>query len=331
MIILADASLPSLKELMPAHHTLRLYHDKNSLDAGLLEADALLCRSTLKVNQELLKHASIKKVATASSGSDHLDKVWLENAGIAFFDAKGSNAKAVGDYVLSVLACLYRKGLIKGNKTAIVGMGHVGSSLSPRLLARGFSCKEYDPPREMRDVAFKSSDFDEVLDADIILIHAELSNEAPYKSHHLFNAAVFDAIKPNAIIINAARGHIVDEAALLERQDKIIYCTDVYANEPDINQKIIDMALIATPHIAGHSIEAKFQATKMAIEQLVGLPKIAPSSKHLALDSDDWIDKCLSLYHPIIETNLMKTGKNPAESFLNLRRLHDFRHDFPFS
>ena len=106
MKILADATLSNLDIAFPSPFQFFLYHNSEELSLLLSQADILLCRSTLKVDRTLLRYHCLQVVATASSGYDHIDVAYLKTQNISLMDANGSNAIAVGDYVLSVLAHL---------------------------------------------------------------------------------------------------------------------------------------------------------------------------------------------------------------------------------
>lgn len=335
MNILADAALPGLSEAFPSPFKLTLYTHNEEIPEHLKDQDVLLCRSTLKVNQALLASSSIRYVATASSGSDHFDYDFLQLKNIVPIDAKGCNAVAVADYVVSSLAYLDKVALIGGSKAGIVGLGHVGTKVSARLVDAGFEPVSYDPLRANKEHSFVSCSKESLYDCDVLCIHAELHNNEPYPSRNLIDANFLKQLKPGCVIINASRGGIVDEQALLNHPD-IIYCTDVYLNEPQINKEIIARATLSTPHIAGHSLEAKFAAVAIVskkLHNLLGLPSPAyatPAAPELILDADynSWQELALKLYNPLAETLQLKQAANLEEAFLLLRKKHNYRHDF---
>jgi len=333
MKILADASIPGLKEAFPHPFILSLYQNQRELKELLPKQDMLLCRANLKVNHTLIDNHDLSYIATASSGSDNLDKTYLKNRNITFFDAKGCNATSVADYVLSCLALLDKMDLIKGVKVGIIGLGHVGSTLYPRLKAAGFQLFCYDPLKALRDNNFKSCEQEQLYHCDVLCIHAELHDTFPYPSHHLIDETFLQHLKPQCLILNASRGGVVNEEAILN--SKILYCTDVYLNEPHINQEIIKKATLCTPHIAGHSVEAKFASVALIskkIHKLLNLPLpkyLAPSKTHkVAASQCTWPELALSLYNPLYETQKLKQAKDINVAFLELRQEHKMRHDF---
>ncbi|BCA95926.1 erythronate-4-phosphate dehydrogenase [Legionella antarctica] len=336
MKILADASLPGLDSAFPEPFTLSRYSNADELSSLLCGQDVLFCRSTLKVNSELLKNNQLQYVATASSGTDHLDHLFLKSQKIQIIDAKGSNASSVADYVVSCVALLEKQNLIGGKQVGIIGMGKTGSKVYSRLKAANFQTWNYDPLKAIQEKQFESCELDNLHEADLLCIHAELHSHLPYPSVNLIDEVFLGQLKPGCVIINAARGGIVNEAALLNTRCPLVYCTDVYLHEPAINKHIVDMATICTPHIAGHSIEAKWTAVTMIskrLHQLLRLPvpefdlPVKPQNLHLPEDIS-WQERVLSIYNPAAETLQLKKAHDKKSIFLKLRNNHQNRHDF---
>ncbi|WP_454780618.1 NAD(P)-dependent oxidoreductase [Legionella sp. WA2022007384] len=337
MNILADASLPGLSQAFPKPFNLTEYHHPDEISQLLPGQDILLCRSTLKVNQSLLKNHCLQYVATASSGTDHLDHFWLRTQNIQVIDAKGSNAQAVADYVVACLSFLEQKHLIHGYKAGIIGLGKVGTKVAARLQAVNFETITYDPLKAVREpTAFQSCSLDELYDVDLLCIHAELHSNPPYPSANLINKNFLDQLKPGCIIINAARGGIVNEEELLHSSKPLIYCTDVFLNEPKIDKRVIDNSTLCTPHIAGHSLEAKYAAVAMVssiLHQIAGLalPHFAAPAlpQILCFEKDKlWYETILEIYNPLEETLALKQAADKKTAFVNVRKNHQTRHDF---
>jgi len=332
MNILADATLPGLDEAFPAPFNLSRYTNPAKIASLLPKQDVLFCRSTLKVDSTLLKNHHLHYVATASSGTDHLDSFWLASQNIQIIDAKGCNAQAVADYVVACLAYLSQQHLIYGTKAGIIGMGLVGARVNARLQAAGFQTVTYDPLK----AGFQSCELEQLYQTDILCIHAELHDSHPFPSTNLINHQFLAHLKPGCILINAARGGIVNEEDMLNTPNEISYCTDVYLNEPAIDKRIINKATLCTPHIAGHSLEAKYAAVSMVsktLHQIIGLPQpqfAKPERPQtLTLQQDkSWQELILTLYNPHAETVQLKQALDKESAFLNLRRNHQQRHDF---
>ncbi|MGC1183462.1 NAD(P)-dependent oxidoreductase [Legionella sp.] len=337
MNILADATLPGLEHAFPGPFRLTLYHHLDEVNQLISGQDILLCRATLKVTDELLKNHSLRYLATATSGKDHLDDKWLAAQNVQIIDAKSCNARAVADYVVSTLAYLDQYPLIQGNKAGIIGLGNVGTQVAARLQVAGFELLTYDPPKELRQPhVFQSCLLEELYEVDLLCIHAELHDTPPHASRNLLDQQFFANLKPNCVIINAARGGIVNEESLLTSRQTLTYCTDVYLNEPNIDKRIIDKATLCTPHIAGHSLEAKYIAVAMisnSLHQILGLPSpqfAIPEMQH-SFDLPhykSWQKNVLSIYNPIKETVLLKEAINKESAFLKVRKNHKNRHDF---
>ncbi len=148
-------------------------------------------------------------------------------------------------------------------------MGHVGSDVHKLLSELNISTILYDPPRQERDPAFKSSTIQEVLSADILTLHVPLSFEGPYATYHWLENEKLS--KKYKIVINASRGGVVDEKALMDAFDNGLtehIILDVWENEPKFNTLMAERAFLATPHIAGYSHQAKENATRMISESL---------------------------------------------------------------
>lgn len=338
MNILADQRLPDLDFLFPKPFVITRYEHQAEIPQLIPDQEILLCRSTLAVNAALLERSSIRAVGTASSGIDHVDQAYLERRGIPLFDAKGCNARAVADYVASTLAYLMTTHHIKPQKTGVIGMGHVGSAVSQRFQAAGIEVIGYDPLKAIHEPTFKSCTLDELWACDVLCIHANLHDSPPVPSINLVNQPFLSQLKPNTVIINAARGNIVDESALLSLPFPLIYCTDVYANEPSIDPRIVNYATLCTPHIAGHSIEAKSYAVELIRDQLMryffaDIPRPPPihpatTSIHLPNHHSTWQKTLLAIYNPAIETQQLQAAEDLQSSFFQLRQQHHFRHDF---
>ena len=335
MKILADASLPCLSEAFPKPFELSLYHHQDELSKLLKGQQILLCRANLKVNEALLNGQSLDCVATASSGTDHIDTHFLHTQSIELIDAKGSNAIAVADYVIASLAFLQRYKGFSGSKAAVIGVGEVGSQVAKRLAAANLEVFCYDPPRGESDPQFHSCPLENLRHCDLITIHANLHSKPPYPSKNLLDQQFLKQLKPGVVIINASRGGIVNEEALLKLSNYLVYCTDVYHNEPAISNKIVDFATLCTPHIAGHSIEGKSKAVAMLSQKLHARYKLSPPMILTTLglsteltEQQNWQETVLSLYNPITETKLLKRADNLESTFIALRKAHQNRHDF---
>nr|WP_217272435.1 4-phosphoerythronate dehydrogenase PdxB [Cronobacter sakazakii] len=250
--------------------------------AELNDADALMVRSVTQVNRDLLAGKNIRFVGTATAGTDHVDEDYLREAGIGFSAAPGCNAIAVVEYVFSALLMLAeRDGFALTDRTVgIVGVGNVGSRLQARLEALGVRTLLCDPPRADRGDSGDFRTLDELVrEADILTFHTPLFKDGPYKTLHLADEALIARLKPGAILINACRGPVVDNAALLARLEAgqpLSVVLDVWEPEPALNVELLKRVDIGTAHIAGYTLEGKARGTTQVFEaysQFLGTPQ----------------------------------------------------------
>ena len=282
MKILVDENMPYARELFSRLGEVKAVPGRPIPTEALTDADALMVRSVTKVNEALLGDKSIKFVGTATAGTDHVDQAWLEQAGIGFSAAPGCNAIAVVEYVFSALLMLAeRDGFALADRTVgIVGVGNVGGRLQKRLEALGIKTLLCDPPRADNGEEGDFRSLDElVAQADVLTFHTPLYKDGPYKSLHLADEALIASLKPGAILINACRGPVVDNAALLKclnAGQKLSVVLDVWEPEPDLNLALLDKVDLGTSHIAGYTLEGKARGTTQVFEaysQFIGQPQ----------------------------------------------------------
>ena len=272
MKILVDENMPYARELFSRLGEVKPVPGRPIPEDELADAQALMVRSVTKVNASLLSGTAVKFVGTATAGTDHVDQAWLGEAGIGFSAAPGCNAIAVVEYVFSALLMLAERDgfTLKDRTVGIVGVGNVGSRLQARLEAWGVRTLLCDPPRADRGDAGDFRPLEELVrEADILTFHTPLFKEGPYKTLHLVDDALIGALKPGAILINACRGRVVDNAALLTRLEAgqdLSVVLDVWEPEPDLNIELLKRVDIGTPHIAGYTLEGKARGTTQVFE-----------------------------------------------------------------
>ena len=288
MKILVDENMPYAHDLFSRLGEVTAVPGRPIPLAALNDADALMVRSVTKVNRALLEGKPVKFVGTATAGTDHVDDVYLQQSGIAFSAAPGCNAIAVVEYVFSALLALAeRDGFALTDRTVgIVGVGNVGSRLQARLNAWGVRTLLCDPPRASRGDAGDFQTLDTLVEeVDILTFHTPLYPEGPYKTLHLVNQQLLARLKPGTILINACRGGVVDNNALLNclRQgQKLSTILDVWEPEPDLNVELSNRVDIGTAHIAGYTLEGKARGTTQVFEafsEFIGQPQ------HIALET----------------------------------------------
>ncbi|MGP3592265.1 4-phosphoerythronate dehydrogenase PdxB [Vagococcus sp. WN89Y] len=272
MKILVDENMPYARDLFRRLGEVKAIPGRPLPQAELADADALMVRSVTKVNEALLQGTGIKFVGTATAGTDHVDEAFLNEAGIAFSAAPGCNAIAVVEYVFSALLMLAeRDGFALQDRTVgIVGVGNVGSRLQTRLEALGVRTLLCDPPRADRGDEGEFLSLDELVqEADVLTFHTPLFKEGQYKTLHLVDDALLSRLRAGTILINACRGPVVDNAALLrhlQAGQALDAVLDVWEPEPDLNVALLENVAIGTAHIAGYTLEGKARGTTQVFE-----------------------------------------------------------------
>ena len=318
--------------------------------ADVADADLLLVRSVTRVNRDLLEGSSVSFVGSATIGTDHVDLAYLKEQGIRFAHAPGCNANAVVQYVLSVLGNLQPDWLSR--KVGIVGCGNVGGRLYNCLQSLGVNCRVYDPFLTEADNPHLV-DFQSLLGADIICLHTPLTSDGPHPTKHLFDAEILASLSEDTLLINAGRGPVIDNTALCHLLEQGLgprVALDVWEPEPDINCRLLQRVLLATPHIAGYSREGKIRGTRMLAEDFnlwrqgdgLGqeLPETTIEQKSInQVSGEDLSELILAAYNvadddrrmrSAIESALAEEGGSVAEAFDRLRREYPQRHEFPY-
>lgn len=265
--IVADRNIPAAKETFGHWGSVHSVEGRSLQAADLAEADVLLVRSVTLVNERLLAGTPVRFVGTATAGLDHVDTAWLAARDIAFAAAPGANANSVVEYVLAAIAAVddVLEQLLAGGRVGIVGYGHVGRCLARRLQAVGIASVQYDPWLAPGTVPAPVT-LAEILGCSVVSLHTSLTHEPPWPSHHLLAAAQLSAIGARTLLINASRGPVIDNAALLARlsQPQAPRCVlDVWETEPLVPSALLHAVRYGTAHIAGYSHDAKLAATRM--------------------------------------------------------------------
>lgn len=283
MLIVADENIPLLDAFFGDIGEIRRVAGRTLSREQLEDADILLVRSVTQVNQALLEGTPVKFVGTATIGTDHIDQEWLAAQGIGFAAAPGCNANSVAEYVLSVLSLYAEKqGLPDWTslRVGIVGVGNVGGALARTLERLGFEVRLCDPPRQEAEPELAEAfvTLDEVLACDVVTLHTPLTRHKPHATWHMISDKQLAALGEGQLLINAGRGEVIDSSALLQRlnsDDAPTVALDVWEQEPRIDPALVRKVWLATPHIAGYSLEGKLQGTEMIYQALcrfLGLP-----------------------------------------------------------
>lgn len=278
MPVVADRNIPQVQEAFAGIGEVRLCEGRGLQAADLREADILLVRSVTPVNASLLTGSKVRFVGSATIGTDHVDLDYLRNNGIAFAHAPGSNARAVAEYVLAALLALQATKPV--GPVGIVGYGNTGEALARLLKILGIEYLVNDPPLQQSgarsDIEFVS--LDEIRHAPIISLHVPLTRGGPYPTYHLVDEKFLDALVPDALLINTARGAVVDNTALAKRLrgGRLRAALDVWEGEPAISAELLERVVLGTPHIAGYSVEGRLNGTQRMYEAVCAFLGIKP-------------------------------------------------------
>ncbi len=269
MKIVADENLAFTEYFFAEFGEIQQKAGRNLGHEDVQNAEALLVRSVTKVNDALIQNTQLKFVGSATIGTDHLDIPAIEKQNIAWSNAAGCNAQAVAEYVITALLHINSEFLDIGKKftLGIIGLGNVGSRLAYMAQLLGWNVIGYDPFVVRENV--QQVGLEELLKcSDAITTHVPLTKLGDYPTYHLINTETLALIKPETILINSARGPVIEEEALiqdiLKTQRKVVL--DVFEHEPEISQRLLDLITIVTPHIAGYSLEGKARGTQMIYE-----------------------------------------------------------------
>ncbi|WP_159653565.1 4-phosphoerythronate dehydrogenase [Vibrio atypicus] len=270
MKILIDENMPYAEELFSQLGEVILKSGRTLTADDLVDVDALMIRSVTKVNAELIAKANkLKFVGTATAGMDHVDQTLLKDKGIFFTAAPGCNKVGVAEYAFSVMMVLAQQhGFSVFDKTVgIIGAGQVGSYLQQCLQGVGIKVLINDPPKEKAGDEREFTELETLLEqSDIITLHTPITRDGEYPTHHLIDQTRLDAMRADQILINAARGPVVDNSALkarLMKKDGFIAALDVFEFEPEVDMELLPLLAFATPHVAGYGLEGKARGTTM--------------------------------------------------------------------
>lgn len=329
--IVADAAIPFLDgRLNPFADVLSLPAAEITREA-VKDADALIIRTRTKCNAALLEGSSVKMIATATIGTDHIDLTWCRDNGIAVANAPGCNAPGVAQWVWSTILSLG----YEADKTTVgvIGVGNVGTIVAEWGRGLGFRMRLNDPPHskagENPPFGRWTSLTDVLHSADIITLHTPLTRSGEFPTHHLIDEKRLRALRHGALVLNAARGGIVDEEALsaLSASGRLNAVIDTWMDEPAINRAMLATSLLATPHIAGYSLEGKQRATRMALEAIGRFFGFTPDVSGLEpayVPFTPTAEQILNSYSPADDSLRLFTS---PENFEKLRSEYIYRHE----
>lgn len=277
MKIVCDDKIPFLKGVFEPYAKVVYLPGAAICAADVRDADALVVRTRTRCGRALLEGSTVRVIASATIGYDHIDTAYCESHGIAWSNAPGCNSGSVAQYVGSALGVLAEKfGFdLSGLTLGIVGVGHVGSKVARLAQALGMRVLLNDPPRALAEGPAGFVSLDELIaGADIITLHVPLLDS----TRHLFDASRLSEMRPDQILINTSRGEVVCGDALkraLKAGRLKAAVLDVWEHEPDIDPELASLVEIATPHIAGYSADGKANGTTAAVRVVANALGIA--------------------------------------------------------
>ena len=305
MLVIIDKGIPFLKGVFPSEINVIYLSPEEITSESVRNADALFIRTRTQINKGLLEGSKVCFVATATIGFDHIDQEYCRQAGIHWVSCPGCNAQAVCDYVEEAIATYSaasdspQSGRPIGGTPSysspcerpilgIVGYGHVGKLVAQMAERKGYRVLLSDPP-----LGIGSSLQEIAPQCDVLTFHTPLTFDGEHPTYHLCNADILRLCKPGTLIINAARGGIIDEQALLSilasSPHRLIASIDCWEGEPQLNHELLQLVDLASFHIAGYSIAGKMRASEMCLEafcKFFSLPILSINKKVVPLQGD---------------------------------------------
>jgi erythronate-4-phosphate dehydrogenase len=269
--ILIDKNIPFIQGILEPFADVEYLDASNFTSKKIRMADALIIRTRTRCNKSLLQNSNVKLIVSATIGFDHIDTDFCERNGIEWYNTPGCNATSVAQYMASVFAFLEQKEEcdLRGKKLGIVGVGNIGREVEKIAHFFEMSVLRNDP---LREVLEKNEQFVSLRtiasEADIVTFHTPLTDKGNFPSRYLANADFFAQLKKQPYIINSARGGVVSEVALkiaFEKKQIAGFVLDCWENEPQVDEFLLNNAILATPHIAGYSADGKKNSTEQSV------------------------------------------------------------------
>lgn len=352
MIIAVDKAIPFWQETFSLLGLVRPFSGRHVTNRDIRDADALIVRSVTAVDKDLLERSSVRFVATATVGTDHLDLKYLKSCGIAVASAAGSSANAVSEYTTgALLAVAGKRGWnLAKMSLGIIGAGNIGKKVEIKARALGMTVLLCDPPLKDLTDDPKYLPFDEILQSDILTFHVPLILDGPYPTWHMINQETLIHLSQRQFLINSSRGAVFnqDDVKAALQEGKIAgVALDVWHDEPKVDYGLLNLADIGTAHIAGYSLDARIRATEMIFQQLCSFCGVSlswenhghyPKTMQIALDrncrGENAIQKAVLEAYDILEDdqNLRALEVLPeteaARGFERLRTDYKLRPEF---
>lgn len=264
MKIVADCDIPFLKGVLEPYAEVAYIKGVDIAPSDVVDADALIVRTRTMCNAALLDGSTVKLVATATIGFDHIDTAYCASRGIEVFTSKGCNSRGVLQWVSCALSKVV--GDPAQMTLGVVGVGNIGSIVSEYARMWGFRVLCCDPPAERRgETGFVSLD-KVARESDIITFHVPLNNGGQDNTYHIVDKEFLSKVKPEVTIFDSSRGEVFDTAAVNAAGVRTV--VDTWEHEPNLDPTLLRSCLYATPHIAGYSIQGKAVAVSMCVGKI---------------------------------------------------------------
>ncbi len=352
MNIIADENIPFVREAFGRIGTVSTLPGRNMTAGDLRSCNILLVRSVTRVDAALIGDAPIRFVASATIGTDHIDLEYLRQRGIGFANAPGCNAESASEYIIGALFHLAeRRGFDPFSlRAGIIGHGNVGSRVRRKLETLGIEVLLNDPPKQQAGIDEHNYVSLQTLidECDFITCHVPLTHDGEHPTWHLLDAARLAELRPGCILFNAARGAVIDNPALSallrERPDLTVFL-DTWEGEPSIDLELMRQVDLASPHIAGYSVEGRLRGTQMihdaccrelGIDSHWFMQDHLPDPQPLTLEDgipDFWF-RVFERHYPIQQDDraLRALAEHPAHAaagFDRLRKQYPPRYEYP--
>lgn len=328
-LIVADNAIPYLKGVFEPWADVRYLPAAAITAQEVKEADVLIIRTRTRCNERLLADSKVGFIATATIGFDHIDTSFCQQHNIIWRNSPGCNAGGVQQYIMSAIATYTKKYQLQLNQLTlgIVGVGHVGKRVEVMAKLLGMRVLLNDPPRAEEETAFCSIPLSAIAaESDVITFHTPLTTDGLFPTKYLADETFFSSLACCPLVINAARGGIVDEQALLQAYDngKVSdFVLDCWENEPHLNAETLEKALLATPHIAGYSADGKANATQQCVRnvaeylgieslkdyRVTALEQLSP----VTICPDDYLNQQLAAYPISKDSDVLKLSPDTFE------------------
>ncbi|OGU59487.1 MAG: hypothetical protein A2X64_08195 [Ignavibacteria bacterium GWF2_33_9] len=337
MVVFADQNIPYLREALDGKVDVRIAGKNEFSKENLIKNNvkALFIRSTVKVFRELVEGTPVEFIATATSGTDHIDTEYLDSISLSYFSAPGSNANSVAEFVIfSILKWnLLTEYDLSQNKIGIIGFGNIGKLVAQYSYLMGFKVLVNDPPLEKEGYVYPDyvtrASLDKIFEScDVITNHVPLTYTGEFPTFHLINEVLLSKIKQDSLFIHTSRGGVVAEEALtsLLEENRIHLSIDVWEHEPIFNSYLAKNALLALPHLSGYSYDGKLKGALTCLNHFKNHFGIDPETSFIEKLIEDNRRVKLNFQAPISIFKLLRSRRffeTDVHSFLEFVDMQD--------